>query len=373
MTGPLPEELKNLHGIIAAGEPALARWALALLFGALAYLLLRRLRALGRKAAPRIASSLTAAHGVRGALRPPVVAFRELILHTYDITLATIALTCSAWVCGLPYGVFYPLRNFTFVVCIGQVAIWASVVVDRSLQKLPDLFGGDPLPRSAQGIGRVIGLGLIWIFAFLTTLSVLGVDITALVAGLGIGGVAVALAVQNILGDLFASLSIVLDRPFEVGDFIQVGDHMGSVERVGLKTTRIRSLSGEELIFANSDLLASRIRNYKRMAERRVVFTFGVGYDAPRERLAALPGAVAAWLKARPRVRFDRAHFQGFGEFALNFEVVYFVLSADYVEYMDIQQALNLALMEMLEKEGLSLAHRSKVQIVADAQQAPRA
>ena len=178
----------------------------------------------------------------------------------------------------------------------------------------------------------------------LLILENVGVDVTALIAGLGVGGIAVALAAQNILGDLFSSMSIVLDKPFVLGDFIIVGDMMGTVEKIGLKTTRVRSLSGEQLIFSNSDLLGSRIRNFKRMQERRIVFSIGVAYDTPAEKLTAIPGMLRAAVEAQEPVRFDRAHFAKFGDSALIYEVVYFVLKPDYNLSMDIQQAINLRL-----------------------------
>ena len=187
-------------------------------------------------------------------------------------------------------------------------------------------------------------------------LNNLGFDVTALIAGLGIGGVAIALAAQNILGDLFASLAIVLDRPFVVGDFIVFGDYLGTVERVGIKTTRIRSLSGEELVCSNTDLLATRIRNYKRMAERRVVFSIGVTYDTTAEQLARLPGLLREIVEAQPAVRFDRAHFQKYGDFALIFEIVYWMLDPDFNRFMDTQQAINLAIYRQAQAEGIAFA-----------------
>ena len=169
--------------------------------------------------------------------------------------------------------------------------------------------------------------------------------------------IAVALAAQNILGDLFASLSIVLDKPFAVGDFLIIDNYMGSVEKVGLKTTRVRSLSGEQLIFSNNDLLGSRIRNFKRMYQRRVVFSFGVVYETPANQLEAIPSMVREIVQGQPQTRFDRAHFQKFGDYALIFEVVYHVDSPDYNLYMDIQQAINLAIYRGLDERGLALAY----------------
>ena len=213
-------------------------------------------------------------------------------------------------------------------------------------------------PASVTTI-RALGFlatAVVWAAVFLVALDNLGVRVTAMVAGLGIGGVAIALAVQNILGDLFASLSIILDKPFVYGDFISVGDMSGTVEKVGLKTTRIRSISGEQLIFSNSDLLQSRVRNYKRMMERRVVFSIGVVYRTTREQLEAIPGIIRDAIEALPQLRFDRAHFKTFGPSSLDVEVVYYVLSPDFSIYMDRQQAINLTILDRFNDAGIDFA-----------------
>jgi small-conductance mechanosensitive channel len=205
-----------------------------------------------------------------------------------------------------------------------------------------------------------VGQLVLWTVIVLLLLDNFGVNITALVAGLGVGGVAVALAVQNILGDLFASLSIVIDKPFVIGDFIVVDEYMGTVEYVGLKTTRVRSLSGELLVFPNGNLLQARLRNYKHMSERRAAFGFGVVYQTTPDQLERIPGLVRAIVESQPLTRFDRAHFKDFGDSSLNFEVVYWLLDPDYNKYMDIQQAINLALMRALEKEGVGFAYPTR-------------
>jgi len=194
----------------------------------------------------------------------------------------------------------------------------------------------------------------------LLALDNFGVNITTLVTGLGIGGIAVALALQSVLGDLFASLSIVLDKPFVIGDFINVDEYMGTVEHIGLKTTRVRSLSGEQLVFSNSDLLKSRIRNYKHMQERRVAFTIGVTYQTPLDRVAAIPSIIRKIIEAQGGVRFDRSHFKTYGDSALVFETVYYVLSSDYNAYMDIQQAINLRVYEEFAAEGIEFAYPTR-------------
>ena len=198
---------------------------------------------------------------------------------------------------------------------------------------------------------------VIWAAALLFIFDNLGVNITAFVASLGIGGVAIALAAQAVLGDAFSSFAIFMDKPFQVGDFIIVGDLLGTVEHVGFKTTRIRSLGGEQLIFSNSDLTSSRIKNYKRMRERRVVFSVGVIYQTPVEKVKALPPMIKRVIEEHQNARFDRAHFLSFGDFALIFETVFYVLSPDYNVYMDLQQAINFRLMEEFEKAGIEFAY----------------
>jgi small-conductance mechanosensitive channel len=219
---------------------------------------------------------------------------------------------------------------------------------------------------STAALGFVARL-TVWIVVILMILDNLGFDITTLIASLGIGGIAVALAVQNILGDIFASLSIVLDKPFLVGDFIVVDDTWGTVEFVGLKTTRLRSLSGEQIVFSNADLLKSRIRNYKHMRERRVLFTIAVVYHTTETQLRAIPHIVREIIGAHPQARFDRAHFKAFGESSLDFEVVYYIADPDYNLYMDIQQAINLALFRRFASDNIEFAYPSRTVYVAQA------
>jgi small-conductance mechanosensitive channel len=197
---------------------------------------------------------------------------------------------------------------------------------------------------------------LLWLAGLIILLDNFGFKISALIAGLGIGGVAVALASQAILGDLFSYLAILFDKPFEPGDFIIVGDMMGTVENIGIKTTRLRSISGEQLVFSNTDLTGSRVRNFKRMQERRVLFRLGVAYDTPSDRLADIPQRLRAIIQTVPGTRFDRAHFATFGPSSLDFEVVFFVLSSDYNTYMDIQQTIHLAIKNEFDARGVAFA-----------------
>jgi small-conductance mechanosensitive channel len=205
-------------------------------------------------------------------------------------------------------------------------------------------------------LGRLV----LWSVLLLVALDNVGVDINALITGLGIGGIAVALAAQNILGDLFASLSIMFDKPFVLGDFIVVGDLMGTVEKIGMKTTRVRALSGEQLIFSNNDLLSSRIRNLKRMQERRVVFTVGVTYQTPADKLERIPAMIREIIQAQQGTRFDRSHFLNWGDSALLIETVYWVQSPEFQVYADIHQQVNLAIYRRFENEGIEFAYPTR-------------
>ncbi len=247
-----------------------------------------------------------------------------------------------------------------------QMAIWGGKAIRTYVAEYSDAR----LMEDAASVTTVRALAFllnvaIWAILFLMALDNFGVDITAMVAGLGIGGIAIALAVQNILADLFASLSIVLDKPFVYGDFIIVDDLMGTVEHIGIKTTRLRSLSGEQLVFANSDLLQSRVRNFKRMYERRVVFEVGVTYQTPREKIEAVPEIIRLAVERLPDTRFDRSHFKEFAEFSLRFETVFYVLKPDFQTYMDRQQAINLAIHREFEERGIDFAYLTQAMQLA--------
>jgi small-conductance mechanosensitive channel len=212
------------------------------------------------------------------------------------------------------------------------------------------------LDRQMKALMPILA-GVLWAMGLVFLLDNLGFKISAIVAGLGIGGVAVALAAQAVLADLFSYFAIMFDKPFEIDDFIIVGgDFMGTVEHIGIKTTRIRSLGGEQLVFANKDLTDSRVRNYKRMQLRRVVFKLGVTYDTPTEKLKKATAMIRDIITQTPDTRFDRAHFASYGDFNLVIEVVYYVLSADYNKYMDVQQILNLAIKDAFAREKIEFA-----------------
>ncbi len=198
---------------------------------------------------------------------------------------------------------------------------------------------------------------ILWAVAGIILLDNLGVKVTALIAGLGISGIVIGFALQAILKDLFNYFVIFFDRPFEIGDFIVIGDYMGTVEHVGLKTTRVTSLGGEQMVFSNTDLTDSRIRNYKKMEKRRVVFSLGVTYDTDSQQLKEIPGIIAEIINGTENTRFDRTHFFSYGDFSLIFEIVYYVMSNDYTVYMNIQQEINFRIKEEFEKRGIEFAY----------------
>ena len=221
--------------------------------------------------------------------------------------------------------------------------------------------------KNAVSLIKFFTRSAIWSIALLLCIENIGIDITALVAGLGIGGIAIALAAQNILGDLFASLAIVLDKPFEIDDYIVVGEMSGTVEQIGIKTTRIRALSGEELVCSNADLLASRVRNYRRMKERRALINIGVVYQTPYKSLTKIPNFIEEIIKKAENARFERANFKSLGDSSLLFEVVFYVSvpGNDYIEYMNIIQNINYAIFKKFEDEKIDFAYPTQTLHIA--------
>ena len=245
--------------------------------------------------------------------------------------------------------------------------LFAIIMASIFLSSLTTLFlvklGKGKLDLNSLAMRWLIRIakGVIWGIALILFLDNIGVKITSLVAGLGIGGVALAFAAQNVLTDIFCFFTIFFDKPFEIGDFIISGDHMGTVEHIGVKTTRLRALGGEQLVVSNTDLTGSRIRNYKTMQQRRVVFTLSVSYDTPNEKLKAIPTLIQKTIEEAGETTFSRAHFANFGTYSLNFEVVYFVLTSDYDRYMDINQRVNLAIKEEFERLGVKFAFPTSI------------
>lgn len=261
----------------------------------------------------------------------------------------------------LPAQVHHIVNVVAPLAAFAQMGIWLSTLlkfwIDSTRERAMSTDAGSASSLSALSfVGRVI----LWAVILLLVLDNLGVNVTTLVASLGVGGIAIAFALQNVLGDLFASLSILLDKPFVIGDFIIVDDLLGTVENIGIKTTRVRSLGGELLVFSNGDLIKSRLRNYKHMQQRRILFTFGVVYSTSVEKVSRIAEIVKKIIEAQPTTRFDRAHFKAFGAYSLEFEVVYWMLTPDYNIYMDTQQAVNLAMMHEFEQAGVGFALSSR-------------
>ncbi|MFQ6332729.1 mechanosensitive ion channel family protein [Methylophilus sp. 3sh_L] len=322
-------------------------WLTALLVSALLYLVFYQ--------GWRLVMQKFACLAERTATRLDDVAI-EVLQSTQQWTLLLLALLFGLHVLDLPVKWAARLDHLLWITLGIQIAVWLNKGVGIWAREHLSAIDG-PAPAANPVMTTILSWILrvfIWSVLLLTVLDNVGVNITAFVASLGVGGVAVALAVQNILSDLFASLAIGLDKPFEVGDFIIFGDIAGSIERVGLKTTRIRSISGEQVICSNTELLKNTIHNYKRMEERRVVFTFAVNYATPVEKNARIPQMVRTAIEAFDKTRFDRAHFKEFGSNALNFETVYFINTADFNLYMDIQQQVNLDLIRAFQTEGIA-------------------
>lgn len=252
-------------------------------------------------------------------------------------------------------------KKIVILTLILQGGFWAGAGISFSFDKIIQKRAkADIASKTTITFLGFIARFVLWIIVLLLILDNLGVNITGLVAGLGIGGVAVALAVQNILGDLLASLSIVLDKPFVIGDFVVVDSLSGTIEHIGVKTTRIRSLSGEQIIFSNNDLLQTRIHNYKRMSERRIVFSFGVVYQTSLAKLQIIKAIVKDIIEKTNFARFDRVHFKEYGDSSLNFEVVYFITDRDYNLYMDVQEKINLEIFRRFADEKIEFAYPTR-------------
>ncbi len=303
----------------------------------------------------------------RDADRPDIPWAEQIVDSVLDRTrvyfLAALALYLAARIVGWDARGLTWTASVLTIAALLQAGRWITGLITLWTERYrKEKFTADASAvTSMQAVG-VFAKFVVWTVIVLMLLDNVGVNVTTLVAGLGIGGVAIGLAVQNILGDLFASLSIVLDKPFVIGDSLTIGEDSGTVEHIGLKSTRIRSVSGEQIVFSNGDLLSSRVRNFRRMTERRVVLPFGVPYDTDHAALAAIPGlvrtavdSVCADPESAP-LRFSRAHFKAFAASSLDFEAVYVVLDPDYGRFMDAQQAVNLALVAAFETHGITFA-----------------
>lgn len=257
-----------------------------------------------------------------------------------------------------------------FTIIMGAVFLSSiAVFIFRRYWDSRKPSGDNALPsRLISGLIKII----VWTIAILLFLDNIDVEITSLVAGLGIGGIAIAFAAQTILTDIFCYFTILFDRPFEIGDFIIAGAEMGTVEHIGVKTTRMRALSGEQLIFSNKDLTNSRIQNYKRMENRRVLFTLGVTYDTPYEKLKIIPGLIKQIIERIEDTSFGRAHFTSYGDFNLNFETAYYILSSDYDKFMDIHQKVNLEIKKVFDEHGIDFAFPTQTIQLSGPDKLPR-
>ena len=343
----------NLEAIRELGQAVyygntLAAWTKAVLTFALWFTVLPLLRAfIARRLRKRVAT-----HPVAFLLL-----VRTLMDATTRIFIVAVATYLALRWLETPPKVDRFMETAILVVVWWQIGHWLSAIVRYTIdtRRGQDLAGSEG--AASLNILRFVGMLVAWIVAFLMLLTNLDIKIGPLVAGLGIGGIAIALAVQNLLGDLFASLSIALDKPFRVGDALAVGDEKGTVEYIGIKSTRLRANSGEQIIISNGDLLKSRVRNYTRLTGRRAELKLRVAYETPRELIGELPKIIEAAVGAEQNARFERAHFVRYGDYALEFEATYMVEASDYVAFLDAQQAINLRLLDEFGRRGVMLAY----------------
>lgn len=327
---------------------SLEAWGIAIAVSLVSYVALKWLQCAGTKRLKKLAA------GTKTKIDDLVT---NILANTKPYFILALAI-----IIGMSFLTVPVLRDthlhFILVVLVAtQLGIWGNVAITFFInQQTKDLLVQDAGKATTMTAIGFIGRLILWSLILLLILDNLGFNISTLVTGLGIGGIAVALAVQNILGDLFASLSIVLDKPFVIGDTIQVGADVGTVEYIGLKTTRVKSLSGEQLVYANAELLKSLIRNYKRMQERRVLFQIGVTYDTSLEKLKRIPQIIKEIIIEEKNARFDRCHMMHFNSSSLDFETVYYVLNSDYTIYRDTHENISLAIINAFRKEGIEFA-----------------
>jgi len=285
------------------------------------------------------------------------------VLYLIIFYLAVDALTLPAGVeKGIGIGAVILITFFIIRLITSTLKYALSTYVKR---KSPGEEDADRRLRQIKGITLIFNF-IIWVVGFVFLLDNLGFEISAVIAGLGIGGIAIALAAQAILGDLFSYFVIFFDRPFEIGDFVNLGgEFVGTIEYIGIKTTRIRSLSGEQIVASNTDLTNSRVRNFKRMERRRVVFRLGVIYQTTADQLEEIPKIVRNIIESKEDTVFDRGHFATYGDFSLNFEFVYFVIGSDYIKYMETQQKINMEIYRTFENKGIEFAYPTQTLFVS--------
>jgi small-conductance mechanosensitive channel len=309
----------------------------------------RRLRALSERTGNRWIASLA-----------------KIIRTTRLILLLAVASWIGSQALDLPQLGENILRHVAVLGMLVQIGIWGNSFIPYLVDTFERAEEVDARTRSATTVALTfVGKLLLWTIVLIVGLENMGVQVSALLTSLGIGGVAVALASKSVLGDILASLSIVFDRPFVVGDFIRTDDLMGNVETIGVRTTRVRSLNGEQVVISNNDLLSSRISNYERMSERRVIFSIGVVYGTTFEKLSRIPDMLRDIIENEDRARPDRFHFKSYGDSSLDFEIVYWIESSSYTTYMDVRQRINFEIFRRFEKEGIEFAYPTQTLYMA--------
>ena len=299
----------------------------------------------------------------------------DTVLKIVDEIKPSFYLVLAVWgsvrTLALSDGVARVVNTLLMLVLAYQVVMSLQILIDYLVKRWLAKGKEEEMSKeqerqteSALGIINLLAKFVLWSVGLLFVLSNLGINVTSLVASLGIGGIAIALAAQNILGDLFSSLAIYLDKPFAIGDMIAVGDVRGTVQHIGIKTTRIKTLTGEEVILPNKELTNSQVQNFRKMSERRVIFELGVVYDTEASALTQIPQMLKNLIDKTDNCRFDRAHFKTFGDSALIFEVVYYVTAREFAIHVKAQQAINVAIKESFDAAGLEFAYPTQTQYV---------
>lgn len=284
-----------------------------------------------------------------GKVKPPFYFFVALFFAIKSLELPSLA--------GTGFKVIF------YIVIVWEIINGLGKLVDYFADKYLSQMEGEGKQGQNKAMVRAVNMivkAILWALGLTLILANLGVNVTSIIASLGIGGLAVALALQNVLRDIFSSFSIYIDKPFMVGDFIVIGDDKGTVEKIGMKTTRIRTTQGEELVISNTELTEARVRNFKKMEKRRVAFELGVTYETKQDKLKAIPDIIKEIVGAVKGAEYDRCHFKSYGDSSLNFEIVYYVNSAEYADYMNVNQVVNLKIFERFAKEKIDFAYPTR-------------
>jgi small-conductance mechanosensitive channel len=333
------------------GIPA-TDWLIAGILGIVVWLSLWALRNL-------IASRYTK---YSSATNPTLIRlFAYLVGNTKQILFIAAALYAARESLALPDHIRRGVSKTVLILVLVQVGLWAGRAVRFYVEMKERERGADRVFAGSLNIINFVSRTLIWSLLVLVALSNLGVNITALLAGLGVGGVAVALALQNVLGDLFASLAIALDKPFVIGDFLTIDTFIGTVEYIGIKTTRLRSDGGEQIILSNADILKSRVRNFSRLAEQRVLASIRLTYDTPADKLKEMPKVLENIVREHAQARFERCHLKSLGESSFLFELSYFVQQPASNSILDLQQAVNFRIIDEMRRLGVEFAYPTQL------------